>query len=85
MIDINQVPLYATQGGGYANFVNNKLVWHSEIPDYMLEAGAKIGDPIPDEWDFQPANEPARQALLDEEYPLDGDEDSYLSHMYNGF
>lgn len=44
------VMLYATQGGGYAIFQDGAYVWHSEIPDFLPDA--KVGDPIPEEWDL---------------------------------
>ena len=71
----DNIPLYATQGGGYATFKAGTLVWH-ELPDWMSELldgdpdKQKIGDPIPEEWDFQPINESAREELFDEDYPI---------------
>jgi hypothetical protein len=57
-IATSSVALYATQGGGYATFKNGRYVWHSEIPDFVTDA--KVGDPIPDEWDVVAINDTAR-------------------------
>jgi len=63
--DVN-FPLYGTQGGGFARFEGDTLVWHSDIPSFL--GGAKPGDPVPREWDYQPANEAARNADFDEAF-----------------
>lgn len=67
-------PLYATQGGGYATFTDGQYVWHSEIPEFMDDA--KVGDPIPEEWDIIPINEAARLELEDDYYDY---EDDYIT------
>ena len=59
-------PLYATQGGGFARFEGDMLVWHSDIPDFLGDA--KPGDPVPREWDFLPANDAAKSAVFDEAF-----------------
>lgn len=65
MTNLREVPLYATQGGGYATYENGQYVWHSEIPDFLPEA--KVGDPIPEEWSTVGINEAARIELDEEE------------------
>jgi hypothetical protein len=52
-------PVYGTQGGGLAKFVGRTLVW-VEVPAAFPHFC--VGTPIPDEWDYQPANEAARNA-----------------------
>ena len=54
------LPIYATQGGGYATFVNGKPVWHADIPDYITE---NVGDPIPEEWGLDAVNDAARREM----------------------
>jgi hypothetical protein len=51
------IPIYATQGGGYATCVDGRVVWHARVPAYL---DAKIGDPIPREWGISAANAVAR-------------------------
>jgi hypothetical protein len=63
----SNVPLYATQGGGYASYVNGKFVWHSEIPDFMIAEGAKIGDEIPEEWGTAAINTAAQREMEPED------------------
>lgn len=53
-------PVFATQGGGYATFDGGRYVWHSEIPPFI---NARVGDPIPDEWDVIAANDAARREI----------------------
>lgn len=53
---MTNLPLYATQGGGYAVLRDGQYVWHSEIPDFI---NASIGDPIPEEWGVAAANRAA--------------------------
>lgn len=55
-----EVPLYATQGGGYATRSDGKTVWHSDIPEFMVSLGAKAGDEIPEEWSVVAINDAAR-------------------------
>jgi hypothetical protein len=55
----SDVALYATQGGGFAEFVDNTFVWHSDIPEFLVEDGVAIGDVIPQEWGVVPINERA--------------------------
>lgn len=65
MTDLNTpLPIYGTQGGGYATWSSELqcYVWHSEIPDFMSDA--KVGDPIPKEWDLIPANQAARDDMF---------------------
>lgn len=64
----NEAPLFATQGGGYATYVNGKYVWHSEIPEFM--DGARVGDPIPEEWDIVAVNDAAREVLEEDQDDL---------------
>jgi hypothetical protein len=83
-------PLFATQGGGYARFQGGKLVWH-ELPDWCPAEGfaPKVGDPIPEDWDYQPANEAARRQLADDDRDLCGgfpaDEEVSLTGTYGCF
>ena len=62
----SDIPLYATQGGGFATSFNGGYVWHSEIPDGIF---AQVGDRIPEEWGVAAANAAAHQdqddALMD--------------------
>lgn len=48
--------LYATQGGGYAIYKDDVLVWH-ELPDWIKPGCGyepEIGDPVPEEWSIVP-------------------------------
>ncbi|HEX7483537.1 MAG TPA: hypothetical protein VF281_00130 [Candidatus Saccharimonadales bacterium] len=54
-------PVYATQGGGYATREDGKNVWHSDIPDFMINEGAQLGDEIPEEWSFVAVNPAAHR------------------------
>jgi hypothetical protein len=56
-------PLYGTQGGGFARYEGDTLVWHSDIPSFLGDV--KPGDPVPRGWDFQPANTLARDKAFD--------------------
>lgn len=56
-------PVFGTQGGGLAREVNGQLIFVTK-PDCP---GLDVGDDVPKEWDYQPANELARQQLLQEE------------------
>ena len=67
--------LWETQGGGLARSTEDgTYVWH-ELPDWFADlpdgdpTKAVIGDPIPEEWGTMPANESARDMMLDEEFP----------------
>lgn len=51
-----ELPLYATQGGGYATWDGSQYVWLRDIPAFV---NAEIGDPIPDEWGVRAANSAA--------------------------
>ena len=51
-------PVYATQGGGLARFVGETLIF-VEVPSAGM--GLDVGDEVPLEWDYQPANELARR------------------------
>ena len=58
-------PVYATQGGGYARFIDHKFRW-IEMPGWCPEGSRDIGfigDEIPQEWDVVAVNEPARRQL----------------------
>jgi hypothetical protein len=48
-----------------------------------------VGDPIPEEWDYQPANEAARRQLADDDRDLCGgfpaDEEVSLTGTYGCF
>ena len=59
-IATSDIPLYATQGGGYATFEGGQYVWHSEIPSWL---NAEVGDPIPKEWSVTSANAAARRVI----------------------
>jgi hypothetical protein len=50
------VPVYATQGGGYATYdrLTDTYRWLAEIPDFLPNTG--IGDPIPEKWGVTSAN-----------------------------
>ena len=71
--------LWDTQGGGLARTApDGKYVWH-ELPEWMVTmpdgdpSKAAIGDPIPEEWGFIPANDTARNVMLDDEFPFSSD------------
>lgn len=58
--------LWALQGGGYGTeTAPGKLIWH-EVPSEW-QGTFKVGDPVPEEWDAQPANDAARDVLYDDE------------------
>ncbi|MBI4155793.1 MAG: hypothetical protein HY507_01000 [Candidatus Zambryskibacteria bacterium] len=60
-------PVFGTQGGGLVREVSpNKFIF-VEKPDCP---GLDVGDFMPEEWDYQPANHAARE-VLDQE-ALDG-------------
>jgi len=61
-----EAPLYSTQGGGYAVFSGNHAVWHSNIPDFLVAAGVRIGDRIPEDWGLAATNEAACQEMDDD-------------------
>ena len=64
------LPIYATQGGGYATFVNGQPVWHADIPDFL--GNVAVGDPIPEEWGLTAVNAAAhRQMDEDSEFGSD--------------
>lgn len=52
-------PVYATQGGGLARFVGDTPIFVTK-PDCP---GLDVGDEVPEEWDFVPANKLARQEI----------------------
>ncbi len=56
-------PVFGTQGGGLAREVRGQLIF-VEKPDCP---GLDVGDDVPAEWDYQPANELARELLRQEE------------------
>lgn len=63
----SSIPLYATQGGGYATYENGRYVWHSDIPDFL---NAQVGDPIPEEWGVVSINEAAHREVDEwDDYP----------------
>ena len=51
-------PVYGTQGGGLARRVGNTLVF-VEPPGGF--ADLTVGSEVPEQWDFQPTNEAARE------------------------
>jgi hypothetical protein len=51
-------PVYATQGGGLATFRGRDTLIFVEAPPAGM--GLDVGDEVPHEWDYQPANELAR-------------------------
>jgi hypothetical protein len=59
----SHIPLYGTQGGGYASYENGQYVWHSEIPNFL---NAQVGDPIPKEWSVVSVNEAAHREVEEE-------------------
>lgn len=59
-------PVFGTQGGGLVREVNGKFIF-IEKPNCP---GLDVGDEMPAEWDYQPANELARSQLQDEEFPF---------------
>ena len=56
----SHIPLYATQGGGYATYESGRYVWHSDIPKFI---NAQVGDPIPDEWGVASINDAAHREV----------------------
>jgi hypothetical protein len=58
--------VYATQGGGLARYNDGASLVFYEVPDTFPEA--KVGDLVPAEWDFQPANAAAHEEMLDVQY-----------------
>jgi hypothetical protein len=68
-------PLYALQGGGTGEFVNNRLVF-VEVPKWMLNAHQ--GDLVPEEWDYQPMNQAARDFEWDEFNGLGDDPEDWI-------
>ncbi len=62
--------VYALQAGGFGRFVGGVLVF-LELPDWCPAEGfdPNVGDPVPSEWDFQPANAAAQKWRSDEEFP----------------
>ena len=69
------IALWGTQGGGLARTApDGSFVWY-ELPDWMTELPngdphkAKVGDPVPEEWDLIPASTVAREVMLDDSFP----------------
>ena len=60
-------PVFGTQGGGLARKFGNTLIFVTK-PDCP---GLDVGDTVPEEWDFQPANKAARYQIDDEQADLD--------------
>lgn len=56
-------PVYGTQGGGLAKRVGEILVFVEAPPPGM---GLNVGDKVPSEWDYQPANEAARDQVRED-------------------
>jgi len=54
-------PVWATQGGGLARQMGKTFIF-IEKPDCP---GLDVGDDVPEEWDLQPVNEPARNETED--------------------
>lgn len=52
-------PVVYTQGGGYARLCKSNVIFVTD-PDCP---GLKVGDEVPEEWDFIPANTLAREIL----------------------
>lgn len=78
-----QYPVFATQGGGLVREVNGKFIFVTD-PDCP---GLHIGDEMPVEWDYQPANQLARSQIEREEFSQDDDShwgqirSDYLDHI----
>ena len=58
-------PVYGTQGGGLVREMALGLCVFIEEP---VGSGLKVGDTMPQEWSVVPANELARQQLLDDQF-----------------
>lgn len=56
-------PVFGTQGGGLAREVNGTYIF---ITDPGCP-GLQVGDEVPMEWDIAPANQLARNSVLDEQ------------------
>ncbi len=56
-MELNDYPfaVYATQGGGYARFAGEMLIFVEPPPGFV------VGQEVPREWDFQPANKQAQK------------------------
>ena len=61
---IYNFPVWGTQGGGLVREVGNHFVF-VEKPDCP---GLDVGDFMPAEWDYQPANRMAREQLKIEQF-----------------
>jgi hypothetical protein len=53
-------PVFGTQGGGLVRWVNGQYEF-VEVPDWIT--GAKVGDPMPEEWGVIPANNSAQRQV----------------------
>lgn len=63
----NDIPVYATQGGGLATFVRDTLIF-IESPEAFPEM--LVGSEVPKEWDFQPINSLAKDSAFNENFDL---------------
>lgn len=70
---LDDLVLFGTQGGGLAQLTpEGKYIWF-ELPSWMSELPdgdsdkAKIGDPIPEEWDLIPATSAAQRSMAKDE------------------
>ena len=52
-----EFPVYGTQGGGLVREVNGTFIFVTKPDCPNLD----VGDEMPKQWDFQPANELARR------------------------
>ena len=57
-------PVFGTQGGGLVREVKGQFIFVTK-PDCP---GLDVGDEMPAEWDYQPANKLARDLILEEEF-----------------
>lgn len=61
---VYQFPVYGTQGGGLVRETGGKFIF-IEKPNCP---GLDVGDEMPKEWDYQPANKFARQEVVKEQF-----------------
>ncbi len=57
-------PVWATQGGGLAREVNGTYIFIEKPPGCP---GLGVGDNVPEEWGLAPANERARQKMMEDD------------------
>ncbi len=61
-------PVYGTQGGGLVRELRHANVFFYIFIEAPQDAslGIKVGDDMPEGWDYQPVNEAARRAVADQ-------------------